>query len=187
MKKMIIGAIVGGIILFLAQFLSWAALNLHEAQQRYTPKQDSVMAYLNTQFSEDGGYLMPGFAPGTSDEDMKKQMTASEGKPWVQLFYHKSRPGMNTMFMNMGRALAVDILIILLLCWLLVKIPAPSFATIFIGTLGTGLIVFLNAPYTMHIWYDSFDLSAHLIDVLMGWGVTGLWLGWWLSRVKKQA
>ena len=89
---------------------------------------------------------------------------------------------MNKMFMNMGRSLLVNIFIIGLLCWLLIKINAPSFGTIFLGTLGTGLIVFLHAPYTMHIWYGSFDLTAHFIDALVAWGVNGLWLGWWLRR-----
>ena len=82
----------------------------------------------------------------------------------------------------MGRSLLVDIFIIWLLCWLLAKIPSPSFSTIFGGTLATGIIVFLNAPYTLHIWFGSFDLNAHLIDALVSWGVTGLWLGWWLRR-----
>lgn len=182
MKKMIIGAIVGGIILFAWQFMTWGALNLHEAQQKYTPKQDSILSYLNSQFSEDGAYMMPTFAPGTSREVMEKEMKAMEGKPWAQVVYHKSMPGMSKMFMNMGRNLLVNIFIIWLLCWLLVKIPSPSFATVFIGTLGTGLIVFLHAPYTMHIWYGSFDLMAHFIDALISWGIAGLWLGWWLRR-----
>lgn len=182
MKKMIIGAIVGGIILFAWQFMTWGALNLHEAQQKYTPKQDSILSYLNSQFSEDGAYMMPTFAPGTSREVMEKEMKAMEGKPWAQVVYHKSMPGMSKMFMNMGRNLLVNIFIIWLLCWLLVKIPSPSFATVFIGTLGTGLIVFLHAPYTMHIWYGSFDLMAHFIDALVSWGIAGLWLGWWLRR-----
>ncbi len=34
MKKMIVGALVGGLILFVWQFLTWGALNLHEAQQK---------------------------------------------------------------------------------------------------------------------------------------------------------
>ena len=182
MKKMIIGALVGGLILFGWQFVSWGALNLHEAQQKYTPKQDSVLAYLGTQFSEDGAYMMPTFAPGTSREEMEKKMKVMEGKPWVQVVYHKSMPGMNHMFMNMGRSLLVDIFIVWLLCWLLTKIPAASFGTIFTGTIGTGLIVFLHAPYTMHIWYGSFDLMAHFTDALVTWGITGLWLGWWLRR-----
>ncbi len=185
MKKTIIGAIVGGIIFFVWQFLSWGALNLHEAQQQYTPKQDSVLAYLGTQFSTDGAYMMPTIAPGTSGDEMEKQMKAMEGKPWAQVVYHKSMPGMSKMFMNMGRSLVVDIIVVWLLCWLLVKIPAPSFGTIFLGTIGTGIIVFLNAPYTLHIWYGSFDLTAHLVDALVSWGVTGLWLGWWLRRKAK--
>lgn len=185
MKKMIIGALVGGIILFAWQFLTWGALNLHEAQQRYTPKQDSILAYLATQFSEDGAYFMPNYAPGTSREEMQKQMKSKEGKPWAQVKYHTSMPGMNKMFMNMGRGLLVNIFIAWLLCWLLTKIPSPSFGTIFLGTIGTGIIVFLNAPYTMHIWYGSFDLMAHFIDALVAWGATGLWLGWWLRRQNK--
>lgn len=185
MKKTIIGAVVGGIILFAWQFLTWGALNLHEKQQQYTPKQDSILAYLSTQFSEDGAYFMPTFKPGTPSSEMETQMKAMEGKPWAQLVYHKKMDGMNKMFMNMGRSLVVDIVVIWLLCWLLGKITAPSFGTVFMGTLGTGLIVFLNAPYVMHIWYGSFDLMAHFTDTLVAWGVTGLWLGWWLTRSKK--
>jgi len=89
---------------------------------------------------------------------------------------------MDKMFMNMGRSLLVNILIIGMLCWLLMKLPTPSFGTVFIGTLGAGLIIFLHAPYTMHIWYGSFDLMAHFTDAIVSWGVTGLWLGWWLRR-----
>lgn len=184
MKKMIIGAVVGGIILFAWQFLTWGALNLHEKQQQYTPKQDSILAYLGTQFSEDGAYFMPTFKPGTSNSEMEAQMKAMEGKPWAQVVYHKKMDGMDKMFMNMGRSLVVDIVVIWLLCWLLTKITVPSFGTVFMGTLGTGLIVFLNAPYVMHIWYGSFDLMAHFTDTLVAWGVTGLWLGWWLTRKK---
>lgn len=184
MKKMIIGAIVGGLILFAWQFLTWGMLNLHEAQQKYTPKQDSILAYLGTQFNDDGAYMMPTFPPGTSRDEMEKQMKATEGKPWAQVVYHKSMPGMNKMFMNMARGLLVNILIVWLLCWLLVKLPSPTFGTVFVATLGPGLIIFLHAPYTQHIWFDSFDLMAHFIDALVAWGVAGLWLGWWLTRRK---
>lgn len=187
MKKTIIGVLVGAIILFAWQFLSWAALNLHVTQQKYTPKQDTIMAFLQTQFSEDGAYMMPQFAPGTSREEMESKMKAFEGKPWAQVIYHKSMPGMSSMFRNMARGLLIDIVIIWLLCWLLGKINSPSFVTVFMGTLGTGIIVFLHAPYTMHIWFKSFDLMIHFLDAIVAWGVTGLWLGWWLTRKKSQA
>jgi hypothetical protein len=185
MKKTIIGALVGGIIIFVWQFLTWGPLNNHHAQQQYTPKHDSILAYLGSQFSEDGAYFMPGFAPGTSREEMEKEMENMVGKPWAMVTYHKSMTGMSKMYMNMGRSLLVNIVIVWLLCWLLGKISSPSFGTIFLGSVGTGIIVFLNAPYTMHIWYGSFDLMAHFVDALVAWGATGLWLGWWLTRAKK--
>ena len=185
MKKMIIGALVGGILLFCWQFLTWGLLNLHEAQQKYTPKQDSILTYLGTQFSEDGAFMMPLCAPGTPRDEMEKKMKAFEGKPWATVIYHKSMPGMNKMFMNMGRSLLVNIFVVWLLCWLIGKINAPSFGTVFLCTLGTGIIIFLYSPYTMHIWYGSFDLMAHLIDTFVAWGVVGLWLGWWLTRGRK--
>jgi hypothetical protein len=184
MKKTIIGALVGGIIIFAWQFLSWGALNLHSAQQQYTPKQDSILAFLGTQFSEDGAYFLPTYPPGASNEEMEKQMKSAEGKPYAQISYHKSMPGMDKMVMNMVRGLLVNIFMVWLLCWILVKIPNRSFGTVFLATLAAGLIVFFNAPYTMHIWYESFDLMAHFVDVIGEWGAAGLWLGWWLTRNK---
>ena len=79
MKKTIIGAIVGGLIIFAWQFLSWGALNLHQSQQQYTPKQDSILSYLGTQFSEDGAFMLPTFAPGSSNEEMEKQIGVRAG------------------------------------------------------------------------------------------------------------
>ena len=47
MKKQIIGALVGGLLIFFWQTLSHVAFNLHEPVQRYTANQDSVLSYLN--------------------------------------------------------------------------------------------------------------------------------------------
>ncbi len=59
MKKTIVGALVGGIIIFFVQFLSWTVLNLHYKSQEYTPKQDSILAFLATQHLKSGAYFMP--------------------------------------------------------------------------------------------------------------------------------
>jgi hypothetical protein len=180
MKKALIGALVGGILIFIWQTLSWAMLNLHHASQEYTPKQDSIMSYLNTQFSEDGSYLMPNYPPGTSREDMEKQMGANKGKPWMQIQYHKTLD--TNMGANIFRGLVLDIVMVALLCWILLKISIPKFSTIFIACLLTGLIVFMNSPYTIHIWYPKADIMVHLEDALVSWGLCGIWLGWWLSK-----
>ena len=91
MKKLVIASLVGGIIIFIFQTLSWTVLNLHHAGQEYTPKQDSILAFMNSQFSEDGSYLLPYYPKGTSNDEIQKIMQPMQGKPWVQLQYHKSQ------------------------------------------------------------------------------------------------
>ncbi|MDR3714298.1 MAG: hypothetical protein P4L51_15885 [Puia sp.] len=180
MKKLAIGSIVGGILIFIWQTLSWTMFDLHRAGQEYTPKQDSIMSYLNSQFAEDGSYLLPSFPKGTSREEMEKQMKGSAGKPWMQIQYHKA---MNVnMGANIFRGLIIDIIMVALLCWILMRIHPASFAKIFIACFLTGVIVFINSPYTIHIWYGKADIDAHLADALVSWSLCGTWLGWWLNR-----
>ena len=184
MKKLIIGAIVGGILIFVWQTLSFVLLNLHAKAFQYTPKQTEIMNFLNTQITEDGQYYMPGLPETATREEHQQLMTSLEGKPWATIAYHKAWE--MSMGMNMVRGLFVNILAAGLLCWILLKMNLPSFTTILLSSIFTGLIVFLTAPYTAHIWYQSFDLMAHFIDSIMAWGLCGLWLGWWLTRGRTR-
>jgi len=180
--KIFIGSLVGGIIIFVCQFLSWAALDLHRPAQQYTPKQDSILAYLNTQFDSSGGYFIPTVPKGASSDEMKRLEEQSMGKPWAQIYYHKSLD-MN-MGVNMLRNFITNILMVLFFCWIISGYTANSFGKTLIAALLTGFIIFLHASYTEHIWYETFDLQAHLTDYLLSWGLTGIWLGWWLNRRK---
>jgi hypothetical protein len=184
MKKLTIAALIGGIIIFIWQTLSWTVLNLHEASEQYTPKQDSIMAFLNTQFSEDGSYILPGYPKGTSHEEMQKTMVDREGKPWVQIQYHKELKV--NMGMNILRGLLVDIVIVALICWVLTNMTDPGFGKIFLACLITGVIVFLNSPYTVSIWFPKADINAHFTDAVVGWGLCGIWLGWYLKTGKSK-
>jgi hypothetical protein len=184
MKKLVIASLVGGIIIFIWQTLSWTVLNIHGSSQQYTSKQDSIMAFLNTQFSEDGAYLMPNYPKGTTREEMEKTMDSRAGKPWMQIQYHKA------LNVNMGanilRGLINDIIIVALFCWIIFRLKSTGFYTLFVASLFTGLIVFLNSPYTIHIWYPKADIIGHLLDALVSWGLCGLWLAWYLKSSPER-
>ena len=184
MKKLFIGALVGGIILFIWQFLSWGLLNLHKPAQQYTAKQDVIMNVLNENL-EEGGYFIPNVPEGASMEENQKLMDDSKGKPWATIQYHKAMD--TNMAMNMIRGVIINVLTVWMLCWMIVKMNIPPFVTIITATIFTGLIVFFNAPYTNHIWYQSFDIWAHLIDAIVSWGLCGLWLAWWFNRKPQSA
>jgi hypothetical protein len=180
--KIFVGALVGAIIIFVLQFLSWGILDLHRSAQQYTPKQDSILNYLSTQFDSSGGYLMPTTPAGASSKDMADQQAQASGKPWAQIFYHKS---LNTnMGINMLRNLVTNFIMVLLFCWIVAGFTYNTFGKTFLAAMFTGLIIFLHGAYTVHIWYETFDLAAHFTDYFVSWAITGIWLGWWLNRKK---
>jgi hypothetical protein len=182
MKKLIIGSLVGGIILFFWQFLSWTVLHLHDSAHQYTPNQDAILQTLNTQLGKDGGYMVPALPADATREQHEAAMESGKGKPWAVITYHQAM-NMN-MGMNMARGLIIDILIIAFFCSIISRMNALNFTAILISALFTGMIVFLNVPYTYHIWFQTYDLLAYFIDMLAGWGLCGVWLGWWYGRKK---
>lgn len=183
MKKTIIASVVGGIIIFIWQFLSWAALNLHQASNAYTPNHAAIMAALEANLPNEGGYYLPGVPENASREEQEKLMTESNGKPWASIQYHKSLDATPAkMVQNMLRALVINILTIWLFCWILGKMNMAGFTTILTASLFTGLIVFFNAAYLGSIWYQWFDIMAHFTDAMVSWGACGLWLGWYLKK-----
>lgn len=187
MKKIIIGSLVGALIIFLWQFLSFAAVNLHKPAQQYTEKQDAIMSFLNEQGLREGGYYMPTVPETASSEEMKAAMTATDGKPWARIeFHNKAENNTNAMIMNMIRGYLVNVVIVFLFCWFAGKITNPGFATILGGALAVGIISFLNQPYTLFIWYKTFDIWASFLDAIAMWGLAGIWLGWWLRRGRRQ-
>lgn len=184
MKNWIVAPLVGGLIIFIWQFLSWGLINLHEPAQQYTPKQEAIMNFLNSQQLPEGGYLMPTLPKTATNDEWSELMKNSEGKPWMSVQYHAAQK--NNMGMNIFRSLVTDFLTVLLLCWILLRTKTLTFRTIFLSSLFTGFIVFLNAPYTGFIWYESFDIWAHFLDAVVSWGLCGLWLAWWLRKANRS-
>ena len=87
MKKQMIATLVGTLILFIWQFLSWSLLNVHGAENAYTPNQEAILEYLSQNLDE-GEYYLPTVAPGASAAEEQALMQESIGKPWAKISYH---------------------------------------------------------------------------------------------------
>src|SRR5688572_12529565 len=124
MKKILIGGLVGGILLFAWQTISYAVANLHDKGQQYTSKQDSILQFLNNSGLEEGTYFMPRLQNENSSEEKEKFMKEVDGKPWAQLSYYKAW-NMN-MGMNMARGALTNIIIVCLLAWIFSKMAAQG-------------------------------------------------------------
>ena len=178
MKKMLIGALVGGLILFVWQFLSWGLINLHESNMQYTENQDVIMEVLSANL-EEGSYFLPTVPKGTPQEESQKFMEEHMGMPWATISYHEEYS--NNMAMNMIRGYAVDFLSVLFLCWILLKFADLTFSNTVLSSLAVGFIGYFTVNYLNSIWFEGNTL-ADLLDAVVNWGLVGVWLGWWLRR-----
>ena len=183
-KKWIIGSIIGGIIVFAWQGLSWMVTPIHDKQMKFTPAQNEIMNVLNTNLTEDGLYALPSAPTKKEQEEMMKSM---EGKPWASIIYHKTYN--NEMAMPMIRALLVDIFLVVSLIYLFTRggtVPIPR--RIFSGAFAYGLAFFLAGEYMGHIWFGLpwHMIMGNLIDNVISWSLCGIWLAWWMNRKPKS-
>jgi hypothetical protein len=182
MKKWLIGSLVGAILVFLWQFLSWTILPIHSGEAKYTPAQTEIMNALSSSLKEAGVYMVPTVQPGASMDDHEKLMKDMEGKPWATVIY---RPSYKiAMARPMIRGFLIDLVLVFILIYVLTRAGTPTAMRIFAGSVAVGLFTFLVGPYTMHNWFQTPTeaYTGHLIDGIVAWGLCGLWLGWWLNR-----
>lgn len=182
MKKWLIGSLVGGIIVFAWQFLSWTMLGIHNDAARYHPAQDSIVNYLSSVIKEDGAYMLPTAKPEMSRSEHEEMVKQMEGKPWASVIYHNNFK--YNMARQMTRGFLVDVFLVFTLIYILTRGGTPIPIRVVAGSVAVGLFSFLWGPYTGHNWFDlPMDMiKGDLIDAIVAWGLVGMWLGWWLNR-----
>ena len=180
MKRIFIGSIIGALILFFWQFLSQAALDLHKNEHQYAAVQNTILQALSNSGLKEGKYLMPLQDPALGYEAQMKYAQENVGKPMAIIDYKIAKEA--NMGMNMARGVLVNIIILYLFITLLTKTNTNGFKSIFLAALSVGLIGFFNHAYTNYIWYHSTDIMMDLLDAVLGWGLIGLWLGYYLNK-----
>ena len=181
MKKAIVGALIGAILVFGWQAISHMFLRHHDTAYRQIAGQDSLIQSLSGFFKEDGQYLVPRSNPNGSQEEMAKYNESMHGKPWALITFHRADNS------NMGiaaiRSFTTAFLSVLIFIWLIGKNPR-NFLTVVIKSIAVACFVFLFVYYNSNIWLQTpWDvISPELIDLLAAWTLCGIWLGWWLNR-----
>ena len=182
MKKWIIGAFVGALILFAWQGTSWMVLQLHNDATKYHPAQDSIMSYLSTQFKEEGSYMLPTVKAGATNAEREECMKKAMGHPWAMIVYHPTME--DDMTRSFIRGFLVDFFLLICFIYMISRGGWPIPRRIFAASVTMGLFVFLIGPYTNHIFMSlPFSaIKADLIDYLVAWTLCGAWLAWWLKK-----
>ena len=174
--RLIIAAILGGIVMFAWGAVSHMVLNIEGTAVKPMPNEASVSAAMKANISEPGVYLMPGF-------DMTKAATTEEQLAWVakykegptaMLIYHPTGDDVFTP-RQFGTQLAADIGAALIGSIILLFAGVGFARGVIISTLiGVGGWVAILIPYWNWYKFPFEFVRADLIDQVAGWFLAGL-------------
>ena len=174
MKNPIVYTLVGGLVLFVWQFLSYAAINLHGETQAYTPKDQEILAFLESIELEHGMYALGAPSPEERNDPALQEayLERTEGRSWGVLNYQPNWT--NNMLPNLGRSLFMNLLTALFLFWMMRNLSDGSLKKRLLLAVAVGWVGFMFFPYSHFIWYKNPDIWAHMLDATVPFAVLGL-------------
>ena len=184
MKRKLLFSLIGAIVIFAWQFLSYAMPNFHKSAAVYTPLQDSILKMCEKQGLREGMYFLGQPDPSLSMAQQEEIMKKLDGKPWAVINYHESNT--MSMAMNMIRGFLVCFVISFLLFWLLIQQKDPTLTNRLLISLSVGMIGFFFVPYTNFIWYKAPDIFAHFADAIIPWMILGF-IGHKMAPLQKNS
>ena len=176
MKRILLGAVVGGFIVFAWSAVQHMATPLATAGISALPGEEAVLAALRANVREDGFYFFP--AAGMSPD-----MTPAEHEAWAErmrtgpsgvMVVHPQ--GAEPMPMRgLVYELVSDILAALLVAFGLAHVVAPYGRRVLLVALA-GVFVALAGSASYWIWYGypTAYIGAEAIDHIVGWLLAGL-------------
>ena len=173
MKNHILFTLIGGVILFIWSFISWAGINFHIDEQCYTPLESELLSVIAETGIEPGMYALgQGDASKGQEAQWAEWEADFEGKPWAVLNYiEKSEM---TMGMNLFHGFSMNLLVAAILFLILNQIKALNYRQAIIICVSIGFIAFMMEYYNGYIWFKSPGIYAHLLDAVVPWTLLGL-------------
>lgn len=182
--RLIIAAILAGIVMFMWGAVSHMVLGIGDAGLLPMPNESAVSATLKTNITEPGMYFMPGIDMAHRAEKEVHDAWAAKYKegPTGLLIYHPTGEEPMTI-KHFGVELGSDIAAALVVGMIL-SLGAVSFSRgVTISTL-VGLAGWLSINVSYWNWYrfPTNFVTAELIDQIAGWLLAGFVLGFILRR-----
>lgn len=164
MKKSALAAVLGGLVLFLWGFVSWAVLPWHESVAHKFDDEVAVAQVLKANAPEQGVYYLP-FA----EEDHKQGETAA--------FVNVLPQGFD---MNMGKLMGIGLLTQIISVFLVFVLLRQTRSLRYLGKVMfialAGLIIGFvsHAPYWNWFGFSTSYVVVIILDTVIGWTLAGL-------------
>ncbi|MFO0935727.1 MAG: hypothetical protein U0798_04315 [Gemmataceae bacterium] len=175
LSSLVLPIVISGVALFIASFVSWMVLHLHNEDWKKFPNEDAVMSAVGANAAE-GNYMVPGMTH-------RSEMMTPE---FQQKFKTGPRFTMTILPMtNMGRNLGLTFVYFLAISFTLGYLgsiafqPGASFMNVFRFIFTASLPMFLAGYLAHSIWF-RIRVVGHIIEsiayaVIVGLIFAGMW------------
>ncbi|WP_114241461.1 hypothetical protein [Dyella sp. C9] len=189
--RVLVAALMGGIVMFLWGAVAHMALGLGEAGIRQPVNEDVVLSALGPGLGDRPGvYILPSLSPEKMRDKAAVQAYSAKAKasPYAWVVYLPQGEDLSDMSGQLPRQWASDTLSALALAFVM-GLAAFSFMTRLSIALAAALFAWLSNLVPFWNWYrfpTSFTEAA-LIEQVIGWLLAGAVMAWWLDRKKRSA
>ncbi len=182
-KRIILAALVGGVVMFIWGALAWMVLPLHTPTIKEVPNEDAMRAVIRENIKEPGFYELPGWGHHAGmtkeqqDAAMKvKEQKYKEGPRAVMVLL----PDGADLFMSKTfvTGIVLNILVCLVAAWLLSKalggLRSYGARVQFVTILGLFAGLAVHLMYWNWFEFPTNYTIACLADTVIGWTLVGL-------------
>lgn len=197
MKKIILGGLVGGVILFVWGILAWVVLPLHDASLRRIADEDTVITALRSSMAAEGVYVFP--AMPEQSAGMTAQQREAAMASWTEKYKRGpigliiydpegANPFMPSM---MVVGFILDFLSALVAAWFLSRstavVSSYTARVAFCGMLGLFASLVTHLTYWNWMSFPRDYTTAMVLDAVVGWVLAGLGIGALVKAPKVEA
>lgn len=183
-KKVLLGALVGGVVLFVWGFLSHAVLGLHDPHISQIPNEEAVLDVMQSNLKEPGLYFYPWLDHDAATEESMKEWTEKykAGPSGILVYMPSGGDPMSPK--QLGGQFACELGAALIAAFLLALSGGPAtFAkrVLFVGLLGVFASIVIDFPYWNWYAFPTGYTVAQVIDHAIGWSLAGLVLAYFVK------
>src|SRR5215469_4886467 len=184
--RVLVAALMGGIVMFLWGAIAHMALGLGNVGMRQPVSEDTVLASLHPGLGNyPGVYILPSVDPDKMRDKATMDAYSAKSKvsPYAFMVYLPQGEDLSDMSAQLPRQWASDTLSALALAFVM-GLAAFSFMTRLSIALAAPVFAWLSTLVPYWNWYrfpTNFTLAA-LIEQVIGWLLAGAVMAWWLGR-----
>ena len=190
MKKLLLPAILGGLVVFIWSAIAHMVLPIGGMGLKTIPNnEDAVLSAMKSNIQQPGLYFMPGFdmSRKPTEAEMSAVQAKYESGPTAFLVYHPT----GVKMMSWGQLIREGIFNILaaLIAAFIISTTTATLITRGIMIMLMGLFAWLSISASYWNWYrfpGTFIIGEGL-DQVIGWLLGGLVIAWLLQRSEKRA